>query len=114
MTIALITLAVAFIAREVLHGIENDRIRAAEAATRASEAAERHAWAQERQTLLQRIQAPREAVIQHMQGNPADDESYPLHESETAARLDAETAAQIAQMEQTMNEHLGLLIPGSP
>lgn len=125
-TIALIVQPVAFTAllwlvlrhvqgREAAHTAAVDRLAqmGQETAQRLilSVEGEREARRDEIATLLQRIQAPREAVVQHMRGNPDDDEPMPMAEHESAARLDAETAAEIARMEASMNASLGLAIP---
>lgn len=55
------------------------------------------------QTLLQRIQAPEVAVVQHQQESAVDENPYPLTDEESAEAQD-ERARMIAALEALENE----------
>lgn len=59
---------------------------------------------EEVQTLCQRIQAPQEAVIQHIQASAGVDESYPLTDAESAEAQERQRV--IDEIERRENESL--------
>lgn len=73
---------------------------------------EREARRDEIQTLLQRIQAPERAVIEHGEKHAPDDgaATYPLSEEETVQAQDARLQALTA-IEQLEREEAGSLLP---
>lgn len=64
---------------------------------------DREAHRAEVQTLLQRIQAPEIAVVEHQQATAVDENPYPLTDEESAEAQD-ERARVIAEIERMENE----------
>lgn len=85
---------------------ENDRQERARLTNLTDQQATAHRA--ELQTLLQRIQAPDVAVVQHQQADATDDKSYPLNEQEQAEAQDALRVA-VAQIEAMEREGVGFL-----